>query len=282
LEVVLVTLIATFAIQTGYFLWKVAADSLPRVGEARVGLVVRGFLTSWKWMLGLLLTIIGWVLFVKATDLGEVSLVQPLMSIGDLLLVLLAIVFLNERLTRIEWLGLALTVVGAATLSFEAEIVRPAVIDWFRVGLFLALAAAAWSALLLTGRHHRRPEVPLAVAVGIGFGTGAVLTELMTAYIALGGRSLESAAFLFNPILPFMVAANVAGLVLLQAAFQRGRAAVVIPVQLSVVNGIAVAAGALVFSEAISGLRLLGIALIVVGTAMLHGRAHAETPAASR
>lgn len=273
MKLILVTLMATFAIQLGYFLWKVAADSLPRIGHVRTSAVIRSFLTSWKWVLGLFATIVGWVLFIKATDLGEVSIVQPLMSIGDVFLVLLAVVFLHERLCRTEWFGLALTVTGAVALSFEAQVIEPVAIDWLRLALFLVLAAAACAVLLFAGRLSRRPEVPLAVAVGIGFGTGAVLTELMTAYLTLRGQPLESAAFLLNPIFPFMVAANVAGLGLLQIAFQRGRAAVIVPVQLSVVNGIVVLAGALVFLEAISIFRLFSIALIVIGTAFLHGPA---------
>jgi multidrug transporter EmrE-like cation transporter len=47
-------------------------------------------------------------------------------------------------------------------------------------------------------------------------------------------------------------------------------------VQLSVVNGIVVLAGALVFLEAISIFRLFSIALIVIGTGFLHGPARKE------
>jgi uncharacterized membrane protein len=267
--VVLVTLAATLAIQLGYFLWKIAADELPRIGTAPAGTVALSFVTNWKWMLGFFLTVVGWLFFVKATDLGEVSIVQPLMSVGDIFLVLLAITFLHERLGRVEWVGLAFTVVGAVLLAFEASVIERVVIAWPRLIVFLALCAAGWLALFLAGRRSARSEVPLAIAVGIGFGMGATLTKLMTAYLTLGGQQLESSAFLLNPILPFMVAANVAGLALLQVAFQRGRASVIIPVQLAVANGLVVIAGALVFAEAIGPMRLFGICVIVTGTTAL-------------
>ena len=270
MKVVLITLAATVFIQAGYFLWKLVADSLPRIGTAKVSEVFRALLSSWRWLSGLIATIVGWLLFIKATDLGDVSIVQPLMSIGDLFLILLAVVFLHERLNRREWFGLALTVVGAISLSFEAEVVKPSAIDWFSLVVFLTLAAVFLGGFLILSRYTKSPEIALALAVGVAFGVGAVLTKLMTAYISLGGQQLESDAFLFNPILPFMIAANVGGLVLLQAAFQRGRAAVIIPLQLSVVNCLAVVAGAVVFFEAISVLRLTGIALIVIGAVFLH------------
>ena len=269
MTVILITLAATMAIQTGYFLWKICADELPIIGQDSNTKVIKGFLTSGKWLLGTLATTIGWVLFVKATDLGEVSIVQPLMSVGDLYLILLAVIFLKEKMVSIEWLGLALTVIGACTLGVDAKIVEPAGINWHRFLIFTLCAVAALIASLVFAKRSSRIEVPMAIAVGVGFGMGAVLTELMTAYLSVNNLHLESWDGILNPILPFMIGANVIGLVLLQAAFQRGRAAVIVPVQLSVVNGMVVLAGVLVFSEIITPLRLVGIALIVIGTALL-------------
>jgi uncharacterized membrane protein len=76
-------------------------------------------------------------------------------------------------------------------------------------------------------------------------------------------------AILLNPLLLAVVLANVAGLVLLQAAFQRGRASVIVPLQLAMANAITVLAGVLVFAEHITPLRAAGIVLIVVGTTLL-------------
>lgn len=268
--VVLVTLAATIAMQTGYFLWKLASDSLPRLGEVSMKEAVLGFLLNGKWMLGMGCTTLGWLLFIKATDLGEISIVQPLMSVGDLFLVLLAVVFLGERLSRSEWRGLALTVVGAIVLSFDAKVTPPLQIDWVRLAALLAAMGLVGGWVYRMARRSRRPEVLLAIAVGIGFGIGAALTELMTANITLGGQTVESAAGFFNPVLPFVIGANMVGLFLLQLAFQKGRAAVIIPVQLSVANGIVVLVGALVFAEAISLYRLFAISLMVLGTGWLH------------
>lgn len=268
--VILLTLAATLTIQVGYFLWKISVDSLPAPGSASTSETIRALLTHPKWLAGLACTTLGWLLFIKASDIGEISIIQPLMSVGDLFLVLMAVVFLHERLTRDEWIGLALTVLGAITLSFDADTVPPAGIDWFRLVVLLAIVIPAGVAFYLYGLRGKHPEIPLAIVVGFGFGLGAVMTELMTAYLTLNGQVLESWAFVLNPVLPFMVLANVVGLVLLQVAFRRGRAAVIVPVQLSVVNGVVVVAGVVVFSEAITLFRVVAIAIIVVGTAWLH------------
>lgn len=269
MSVILITLLATAAIQIGYFLWKVSADSLPEIGKAKTSEVVKGFICNGKWLLGLLATIVGWFLFVKATGMGEISLVQPLMSVGDILLVLMAVVFLKERLITWEWVGLFLTVVGAASLSFEAEVISQVTINWSNSFIYIGFASLILVGLIVFQRNRKNQELILALAVGFAFGIGSVLTKLMTIYIHQNNQSIESLAFIMNPILPFMIAANFCGLFLLQLAFQKGRAAVIIPVQLSVVNGVAVLSGIFLFSEKISLLRLGCILLIVIGTICL-------------
>ncbi len=269
MSVILTTLFATIAIQIGYFLWKVSASSLPQIGAAKTTDVIWGFVCHKKWMMGLIATIIGWFLFVKATGMGEISLVQPLMSVGDILLVLMAVIFLKEKLIAWEWVGLFLTVFGAASLSLEAEIVSEVFINWMHSFIYLGCSGLILVSLILFQRNNNNQELILALAVGLCFGIGSVLTKMMTIYLHQKNLSIGSTAFLMNPIFPLMVAANFYGLCLLQLAFQKGRAAVIIPVQLSVVNGVAVLSGIFLFSEKISPLRLGCILLIVIGTICL-------------
>ncbi len=268
--VVFVTLMAAFSMQTGYFLWKVASIKLPIIGENPIKKVIWAFLTSPRWILGMFCTFVGWLLFVKATDLGEVSIVQPLMSVGDLFLVIVAVTYLHERLNRREWIGLVLTIIGAVVLATEARVIEPLSIEWVSFVVFLFATGIGFIPLLFFGKGKQRGEVILSVAVGLSFGLGAILTELLTASLSLGGKNLDLESFFMNPILPLMIAANIAGIVLLQVAFQKGRAAVVIPVQLSIANGLVVLASIIIFSESITVMRLVGISLIIAGTGMLY------------
>jgi hypothetical protein len=83
MQVIVLTMSAAFLIQLGYFIWKIAAVNLPRIGEEKLFTVIKAFLTSWKWLLGMSLRLLGLFLFVKATSIGALSLIQPLMSVGD-------------------------------------------------------------------------------------------------------------------------------------------------------------------------------------------------------
>jgi uncharacterized membrane protein len=221
---------------------------------------------------------VGWVLFVQATALGDISLVQPLMSAGDLLLVVLAVVFLKERMVRVEWVGVLLTVLGAVALALEAEGSQVTVFAGMRLTVLLAVMVVMAGALMLVNQRSHQPEVLLALVVGLCFGAGSVLTKALTVASAGPGQSIMTWAVLLNPLLVAVVLANVAGLVLLQAAFQRGRAAVVVPLQLAMANAVTVLAGVVVFAEHITLLRGVGIVLIVAGTTLLQFKPASSQP----
>ena len=267
--VVLTTLAATLLIQVGYFLWKLSAEGQPKIGGAPAMQVAKALLTDWRWVLGFAATSAGWVLFVQATALGDISLVQPLMSAGDLMLVLMAVVFLKEHLVHIEWAGVLFTVLGAVALALEPEGTPVAGLEGIRLAVLLGTTAIIAIVLLLATRRARRPEMMLAVVVGLCFGAGSVLTKALTVESTAPGQSIMTLSLLLNPLLIAVVLANVAGLVLLQAAFQRGRAAVIVPLQLALANAVTVLAGVVVFAEHITLLRGSGILLIVVGTTLL-------------
>jgi uncharacterized membrane protein len=278
MTVVLLTLLATSSIQLGFFLWKLSAIGQPQIGTAPVGKVVRALFTDWRWVSGLVASSLGWILFIQAASMGEISLVQPLMSAGDFLLVLLTVIFLKERLNKLEWVGVVITLLGAVTLSLDAEVSHTkhfegTQLSWLLVGIVVSAAS-----LLALHRLSQKlakalgPEVLLAIVVGHCFGAGAILTKAMTVQFSQNGETLLTGASwldLIDPLLLAMVAANVAGLVLLQAAFQRGRAAVIVPLQLATANGLTVFAGVLIYSERLSTIRGLGIVLILLGAVFL-------------
>ena len=274
MTVVLVTLAATLLIQLGYFLWKLSADGQPKIGGAPVWVVVRALLTDWRWMLGFAATTAGWVLFVQATALGDISLVQPLMSAGDLLLVLLAVIFLKERLGRVEWAGVLLTVAGAVALAWEVGDSNVTAFSGTRLLALMGGLVLVAGAFIFTNRRAQRPEILLALVVGMCFGAGAVLTKAMTVAYSGPGQTVMTWAILIEPLLLAVIVANVLGLVLLQAAFQRGRASVIVPLQLAMANAITVLAGVVIFAEHITVSRAVGIALIIAGTALLHLKPH--------
>lgn len=269
--VVVITLLAAFFMQTGYLSWKVAADRLPKADKITMRSQILLFLTSPLWLFGMFATAIGWLLFIKATDLGELTIVQPLMSAGDMILaVLIATLYLGERLDKREWYGIVSIIIGAMVISAEAAVKKPSGIDWQWTSYVLLVTSILGSGAFFYSRKTAMKEIPLSLAVGAAFGCGALLTKLLTAKIYLTGKALGVLSVIADPILAPVLAANLLGIALLLLAFQNGRAVVIIPVQLALTNGFVLVGASLMFSEAITAYRFIGMGLIVAGTALLH------------
>lgn len=254
-------LCATAILQVGYLCWKVSADRR----QARSG-DLRSLLREKLWWAGAAATVVGWVLFVTATWVGDISIVQPLMSTGDLLLVLAAVVWLRERLTPGEWCGIALVISGAAVLAREPGSTAVG-IGWVALTLvLLAAAALGWVAPLL---RTLRADGVAAVRVGLAFGCGALLTKaLATATWAWDTNGI----LLRAGILLGVFLANAIGLVLLQVAFACGRASLVVPVQLALANLVVAAGASAIFGERMGVVRIVATAAILTGTALCIGR----------
>ena len=221
------------------------------------------------WLIGLIFTVLGWLFFVKATEIGEISVIEPLMTAGEIILILLAVIFLNERLIKKEWCGIILTIIGATMLSLGGQTLRTQNISWSQLTLFLTFSLTALIILSALVYKKIKLEITLALIVGISFGIGAILTELMTGYLTNRNLPLLSHHFFYNPIFPFMMSANLLSLITLQFAFQKGRASVIVPVQLSIVGVMSVVGGAMIFSESIPVMRIFGIGFIIFGTVLL-------------
>lgn len=267
MNVILTTLAATVFIQLGYFLWKLSADRHKEVsqdGPTEKQNALSHHLRDWRWLSGLLATSLGWVFFVKATAIGEISLVQPLMSTGDLLLVFLAVVVLKERLRLLEWAGVLVIVLGAGLLSWNSQSMPSIGMDSHKLWAFVGGQIAAVLGILVALKAGKSQELLLALLVGLAFGAGSILTKALTA-----DAPDLSWHLITNPLLLAVIAANAIGLVCLQIAFHRGRASVIVPVQLAIASGSAALAGAWVFQEHISSLRIWGMVAIVIGTSLL-------------
>lgn len=262
------TIAATLFIQIGYFLWKVSAQNQAKTVGSSIRAGIYSQLIDWRWGLGFVSTSLGWLLFVNATAIGDISLIQPLMSAGDFFLVIMAVIFLKERLGVMEWIGLVVTIIGSLVLVWNPT--NSDTNDFDNLYLITFLGGIVITVSLLVWMNFRRrsqsnfSEIYLALVVGLCFGTGALLTKALT--ISSKGFSW---AIVSNPLLFAMLLANVIGLILLQIAFRSGRAAVIVPVQLAVANGVAVLAGFSIFAEHLDAFRMSGIVLVLIGAVFL-------------
>jgi hypothetical protein len=258
------------ALNWGYFAQHQAAVRLPRLSLRRPihSLVV--LFVDRRWLVGFLVGIGGWVLYVAALKLAPLSLVQATSAGGIGLLALLAWRASGTRPQAGELAGVGAALVGlvllGASLAGQHGGGRQASVG--SVVLWLALSAAAAGTLALLGH---RTAAALGASAGLLYAAGDVATK---AAVGGGGRL----AFV-----PALLACHGLAFVALQLGFQRGTALATAGVATLLTNALPIVAGTALFHEglpdgALGALRVLAFVAVVAGAA---GLARAE-PAAAR
>ena len=268
-------LIATCCYQVGTVLQKLGAERLPRIrlGGGQRG-VIRAFVRSPIWLGGLGVSVVGWVLFLKAIANAPVSIVQPVLGFGLCLLALFSVLFLRERLRAIEWFGIALMVGGIVLLGISGaqEHERLSAISFVAI---VAVSAVILSVLVIAvrigrGGHWVPLPIVLGFAAGVLIGLGAFYTKAL--FLSLGNGAAIAAWTIF---LPLTLLTNIGGLWIMQAAFQQGRALIVVAMNavtnklVTIVCGMAALGELLPADASLAAARVVGFMAILVGTAML-------------
>ncbi len=249
-------------------MWKIAGENLPKIGTLSALSVVRAFATSSIWLMGWVMTATGWVFYVKAIGLGDLTVVQPLMALGQIPLVIFAVLLLNEKVQLKEHIGIIMAVAGAVIISGDADISSSAVVKWnMPVIFFFSIITGIIFLFLYASRSTE--GISMAIAAGLVFGVAALLTKLLTAMLAIQGIPLTFVNVLSHPVLYVVIAANVIGIILLQAALQNGRAAIISPLYLAIANIVGIVSGLTIFNEAISLRRWIAILFLLFGSSFL-------------
>lgn len=77
-------------------------------GKSAVFLVLSGLATG-----------LSWLAYFKALQLGQASQVAPIDKLSVVLVTLFAVIFLGERPSAQEWLGIGLILLGVLVLAFK-------------------------------------------------------------------------------------------------------------------------------------------------------------------
>jgi drug/metabolite transporter (DMT)-like permease len=195
-----------------------------------------------RWVAGTALSGLGALLQVWALTLAPLTVVQPTLALGLVLLLVLSATVLHEPVGRHEWAGVAAIVGGVAVVTLVAAPGLGGSGDAVGVAvLALLLGGATALPFLLRARLHDARLRVLAAAAG-------------DAWAAIGLKlvadALTSGSWL--PALAWAASAGLAGFLALTAemsALQRIAATRVAPVVVSAQVLVPVIAGPLVFDE---------------------------------
>jgi drug/metabolite transporter (DMT)-like permease len=221
-----------------------------------------------KWLGATALGLLGWPLEIGALLLAPLTVVQPCLASGLILLLWLGATRLGESPGRREWTAVAAIIVGVAGVAWAAPDRTTDHAGAGAIALALGLVAIPIAApYLLRGRASAIGWLPV-IAAGFGYAWTSIASKLLTDELAAGAL-LVAIAWLAT-------AAASEGLALLSemSALQRRPATHVAPVMFAVQVLVPVLLAPLIFGESwattpLGGVALIGFMVAAVGGAVL-------------
>lgn len=154
------------------------ARALPAETALRISLF-RRLLRRRRWVVGTLLTIVGWGLQTAALLFAPLTLVQPALASGLLVLLYVGVRVLGEHVGRREVLATLLLIGGIAGLAVSAPEHVSAHVGGVRLAVTLSVLGLAAIASFAISRRH-----PLGLVTTLSCGFAFAWTALGTRFLA--------------------------------------------------------------------------------------------------
>lgn len=261
---------ASVLYNTSIALQALEVRGVPQEHSLRVSLIGK-LARNRKWLLATGLGLLGWPLEIVALLLAPLTVVQPCLASGLVVLLWLGVTRLGEKPGSREYGAVAAIVAGVAGVAWAAPDRTTDHAETWAIALSLALVALPiFAPYLLRGRVSAAGTLAI-ISAGFGYAWTAISSKLLTDELA-AGTVLVAAAWLAT-------AAASEGLALLSemSALQRRPATHVAPVMFAIQVLVPVILAPLIFGEEWSTTPLDGVALVafmlvaLAGTMLLAG-----------
>ncbi|MEV0171311.1 hypothetical protein AB0I00_09305 [Streptomyces sp. NPDC050803] len=270
-------LLANVLYSTGFVLEKRALAALPEVTIRQPARLLRLVLGSPLWIGGSLALAAGFAAQLAVYRTLPIAAAQGIFVSGLVLLVLLSARLLGEETSGRERYALAailaaLLMVVLSLREGSETVSRDAPYPLILLVCVPSLAGGVWlynSAERRTRHRHRLPTtgVEYGVAVGLLYGVSSLAIKGVSSYLTTSGVGGALLDLLRSPYPYLLLFTGAFGLVMSQAALQRCRASLIVPVCTTVTCLYTAVLGTLSFGEALPE-DPLRLTLRVAGTAL--------------
>jgi len=278
----LLALATAFASVVGFLYKHRGAVESPAVELRRPVRTSLALFRSGWYVLGIVIATGSWGLHVGALSLAPISLVQSVIAGGLVLLTVTADRLFAHRVTRREWLGVALAALGlaflAATLGGTGDSAHSSY-ELARLWPWVAVLTAGAVVVAVASRGSVHDGVLLAASAGLFWAASDTSIKALSDHLGNG-----VAAVLLNPLVAVVALASFAGLVVSARSLQIGKAVPVIAVTSVAANLFTIAAGPVVFGEPMPDtslgviVRVLAFALVISAAALTPAPVRAVEP----
>jgi drug/metabolite transporter (DMT)-like permease len=264
------SLLTAFASIVGFlFKHRGAVESPPIDWRRPVRSSLALFGSRW-YVLGILIAFGSWGFHVAALALAPISIVQSVIAGGLVLLTVTADRLFGFRVTRREWIGVALTAAGLAFLAATLGDTADSAHSDYESGVLALYAGACVTLGVAAALFDRRlsPGIGFAASAGLIWGASDVSIKALSNHVDTG------LAVLIHPLAPVIALLSAIGLTVSAKSLQDGKAVPVIAVTSAAANVCTIASGPIVFGEPLPddplalAIRLLAFVLVIGAAAL--------------
>jgi drug/metabolite transporter (DMT)-like permease len=182
-------MMAAFAASAAYnvaiALQALEARAVPEEYGLRLSLILR-LLRRPRWLAGAALNFLGWPLQTVALLLAPLTLVQPCLAAGLLLLLAIGSRQLHEHVGRREVIAIAAIIVGVVVLAIASPHRSEGSAATGTLVVVLGILGAVAVLPYLLTRLHRATGLPVAVSAGLAFAWSGISTKLLSDALSTG------------------------------------------------------------------------------------------------
>ncbi|WP_235581692.1 DMT family transporter [Rhodococcus sp. Leaf278] len=219
----------------------------------------------------------GQLLLFQALTMGPAYLIFPIVSVSPAITVIMAMVLLRERISRLAVVGLVAALAAIVLFSVTGAAADDSTGPWLPLAV---LICAAWG----VQAYFMRKTATIGVNEATTFGWMAISALALTpfAVYSMGGIPTD-----FPWQAPILTAAtqvlNAVGALFLVMAFSRGKATIVAPTTNALAPALTIVVSLVVYQTVPTPYGALGIALALIGSTLMvysdEKRGQAPTPA---
>lgn len=270
---------STTSMNIGTVIQKAAVDDLPPMEQESLKSNVKGVLMNKRWVFGWVMTTLAMLLNMIALGYADITVIQPLIGFGLVVLVVFSHYYLKEDVSRREIIGIAIAIVGVIILGLAAsesqefgsvdEVVSKYVQTsaWIVFAVFISSIAVLWIWSVKTEYKFAGITFALIAAsfsvLGLTFSKGAF--TIIEKESLIGALSVWQTYLL---LLLFITCSTLA-IGLQQLSLQKGKSVVVTPVFNLASIVLPLATGSMVFGEVIDAVKIIATITILMGAFFL-------------
>jgi uncharacterized membrane protein len=273
----LIGLLASVMLAAGLAMMKSRAHALPAAQGIAILRAIALWICDLAWLSGLTLETAGYVLYFVALVEAPVSLVAVMMQGGIAVFVIIAIVFLHERMSSAEAAGIVGIILAMVFLALSLQSTpSQGRLNSFSLAVFSVLILLG-TAILCSAHRLRFNRTAPAIASGVAFGLSSLYTKALAGIFVTHSGYTIAAQTAASPWLYLMIVSNIGGLVLLQNSFHWARGIIVMPLSSAISNLVPIVGGIMAFDETLpsnpmsAALRLAAFSLTIASSALVAG-----------